>query len=369
MKKVIRVLHIINGMGSGGAEMVIMNWYRHIDREKVQFDFLLRTKNNIYTNEIKELGGRIYYMPSFPKNALQNYVETNKFLRSHLEYSIIHVHGNALIYMIALEIGKKTNIPCRIMHSHNTKAASKIYAIIHYINKLRIKNLATDYLACSEAAGKWMFGSIEFSTIKNAIEINKFKFNKKIRNSYREKLNIVNKLVIGNVARFLPSKNHKFLLEVFYEIQKKNENSVLLLIGEGETQPEIRKKVNELKINNKVIFLGRRSDVNCLMQAMDVFIFPSFFEGLGITLIEAQSSGLPCIASDVIPKESKVTNDIKYISLKSSAKYWADKALQFVQKERRDNSMEIQKTGYDIESVTLTMQKFYLKKYKERDKL
>lgn len=368
MSDIIRILHIINGMGSGGAEMVIMNWYRHIDRNRVQFDFLLRSKVNIYADEISKLGGRVYYVPSFPRHLLENYIVTEEFLEKHTEYKIIHVHGNALIYMTVLELGKKKNIPCRIMHSHNTKAARSIYNFVHYFNKRRIENLATDYFACSKDAGHWMFGKQKFKIIKNAIDINKFSYNNTIRKNYRKGLNIENKFVIGNVARFLPSKNHSFLLDIFKKILEKDEDSVLLLIGEGRTKLEIRKKAEQLEIQDRVIFLGRRNDVNHLMQAMDVFIFPSFYEGLGVTLIEAQTSGLPCIASDTIPKESNITGNIQYLSLKLNEKYWAEKVYCLKQNKRKDASNRVKQSGYDIKSVALDIQNFYLKKYKESTK-
>lgn len=363
-KSPIRVLHVINGLGSGGAESLIMNWYRYINRAKVQFDFLVRSRNNIYSSEIASLGGIVYYAPQFPEQWHKNFVYTKKFMEQH-KYKIIHVHANALMYTYPLYIASKQCVPCRIMHSHNTSAAKKIYYPLHFINRFRIKNLANIYIACSQNAGKWMFGNkLNFYVLNNGINTDNFVFNTAIRNEYRKQLGIVDKLVIGNVAKFLPSKNHIFLLNIMAQIIKMEPESVMLLIGEGPEEEHIKNIAKKLGIFNHIQFLGVRKDVNNIMQAMDLFIFPSNFEGLGIVLIEAQVSGLPCLASDVIPLESKISQKIEYISLNKQADYWARKALQLWHRYSMNRSCSVvQTSSFDIKMIAEQLENLYINNF------
>ncbi|MCI9452329.1 MAG: glycosyltransferase family 1 protein [Dorea sp.] len=357
----IRVLHVIHGLGSGGAESILMGLFKNVDRNKYHFDFLIRSKNNIYEKDIKQLGGCVYTAPPFPSHIIKNYKYTKNLIKSK-KYSVIHVHGNALIYVYPLIIAKRLGIPCRIMHSHNTSAAKKVYYPIHIINKYRIRNVVNIRLACSEAAGNWMFGKDKFYIVENGINISQFKFNQDVRMLYRNRLGIRDKFVIGNVARFLPSKNHFFLLKIFREILEQMENALLILIGEGPEEEKIKKLAEELGMNDSIIFLGKRNDVNCLMQAMDIFILPSNFEGLGIVLIEAQAASLPCVASDIIPKESKISELIEYVSLNSPPHIWAEQVLKLYKTVRREeNSLSLQESSYNIEKCAKKLEKIYSK--------
>ena len=292
----IRVLHIITGMGTGGAEAFIMNMFRNIDSKKIVFDFLLRSEENVYQKEIESLGGKVYNVPPYPKRFISNYKETKRFFEEHSKYKIIHVHGNAFIYITALIIAKFRGIPCRIMHSHSTDTRKPIYRIVHKFNKIFMNFLVTDRFACSDKAGKWMFGNKSFIKINNGIDVDKFIYNKEIRDRVRKQYNIEeNTVLIGHVGRFLKVKNHSYIVDIFNEYVKQNENSKLMLIGEGPELNTIKKKVENLEIENKVIFLSKINNVNEMMQAMDIFIFPSIYEGLGIVNIEAQTASLPCI--------------------------------------------------------------------------
>lgn len=359
----VRVLHVITGMGSGGAEALIMNVYRNIDRKKVQFDFLLRSEEDLYFEEIKSLGGKVFIMPSFPRHAWKNYIETKKFLESHKEYSIIHVHGNALIYMNALLIAKNKGIPCRVMHSHNTQTRRPIYRIVHEFNKLFIENIATDYFACSNVAGKWMFKNKQYKLINNAIDVEKFLYNEEYRKNIREELHLEGKFVIGHIGRFLYSKNHEFIIDIFKKVFDQNSDALLVLVGSGPLEQRIRNKVKELGLSNNVIFTGVRSDVYKLLQAFDLFLFPSYFEGLPVTLIEAQASGLRCIVSSEVSDEVKISELVDFIDLQQPLEYWVNEILKnSLGYERQNMYDQIKSSGYSIKEMAGDLEEFYLNK-------
>ena len=364
----IRVLHVIDGMGSGGAEAFIMNLYRNIDRTKVQFDFLLRSTENLYNDEIESLGGRIFLTATFPRHAWQNYKDTEAFFTEHKEYAIIHVHGNALLYMSGLLLAKKTGIPVRIMHSHNTQTRKPIFRLIHEGNKLFIHSLATTQLACSEAAGEWMFKGYDCTVVNNGIDVKEYLYNAAAREEIRKEFQLDGKFVVGHIGRFLRSKNHSFLLDIFSEIHKQNEAAVLLLIGTGLLEESIREQVRQLGLEDAVIFAGVRNDVEKMLQAMDVFLFPSLFEGLGIVAVEAQAAGLHTIVSEAVPKEAFLTELIESIPLSAPKEEWAEKVLRYQQGYERPNTFEqLRNAGYDIESVAKEMERFYISKVRENN--
>ena len=367
-KMPIRVLHVITGMGSGGAESFIMNMYRNIDRSKVQFDFMLRSRENIYEEEILALGGKIYYTASFPKHMIKNYMEVHSILKKHTEYEIIHVHGNALIYTNALLVAKKLGIPCRIMHSHNTKTRRKEYELLHRFNKCFIKKLATDYFACSDEAGKWMFNS-DYVIRKNAIDLGKFSDAVEYRDEIRKQLGISDRLVIGNIARFLPAKNHKFLIQLFEMYNDLHPESVLIMVGGGELEKKIKEQVNCSKVSEKIFFLGIRDDIDLIMQAFDVFLLPSLHEGLPVVLVEAQAAGVPCVISDSISKEIKITPLVKMVGLNESPLIWIN-CIEDMSKSKRFSKREIidslKMAGFDSMTEAKKLQDFYMEKVQRR---
>ena len=361
---IIRVLHIIAGLNNGGAEAYIMNMYRNIDRTKVQFDFLLRSKNGIYEEEVKELGGRIFYTAEYPRHFLKNKREVKNFFKDHKEYDIIHVHANALIYMTAIKLAKKNNIKCRVMHSHNVNAKNKIFSIIHYINKLRIKKYTTDCFACSTEAGEWMFGN-EFILKRNAVDLNKFKPNIEIRQKVRNNLNISDKFVIGHIGRFVTQKNHSLMIKIFSEYHKNNPDSVLLLVGGGPLEHEIKSLVDEYNLTKDVIFLGPRNDFNDIVQSFDMFVFPSLVEGFGIVVLESQVAGIPCVISSNIPNEVVLTNLVKKVSINDSVSKWVEVIddVRYSKKEDIEVSLsKIKNAGYDIKTAANELQNFYIEK-------
>lgn len=362
----LRILHVFAEMNRGGAETMIMNLYRNIDRSKIQFDFIVHTSENCaYDNEIISLGGNIFRIPKYTgTNHFQYKKAWIDFFESNSDYKVIHGHvrSTASIY---LKIAKKFGL-ITISHSHSTSSGSGIIAVIKNILQFPIRYIADYLFACSEDAGKWLYGKNachkeNFFILKNAIDAKKYIFNEEIRNEVRKKFNIENKFIIGHIGRFNTPKNHNFLVDIFKAIHDENENSVLMLIGEGNLKNRIKEKVNKLGLANDVIFTGVRSDIPELLQAMDVFVFPSLYEGLGIVVIEAQAAGLPCVVADTIPKEALITKNVEQISLDSSPEIWRKVIFnQFNSFTRTNNYSDIKKSCYDIEENKTWLEEFYL---------
>lgn len=357
----IRVLHVVTYMGRGGLETMLMNYYHNIDRTKIQFDFLVhRDFEADYDQEILKLGGRIYHVPKMNPFSIRYRKSLSLFFKKHPEYQIVHVHQDCMS-SIALKSAMENNVPIRIAHSHNANQDKNIKYLIKRLYMRSIPKYATDLFACGKNAGNWMFRDKPFKILNNAIDTNSFKFNVDIRNKIKNEMNLGNKFVIGHVGRFSQQKNHSFLIDIFYEIQKIRTDSILLLIGSGDGKLTVIEKVRKLNIENKVIFMGVRNDVNKLMQAMDVFVFPSLYEGLPVTLIEAQASGLPIIKSDNISDQCILTDNVVSISLDKSAYSWAKEILNFVNSfDRKDTSLEIINNGYDISSNAKWLENYYL---------
>ncbi|PFM78975.1 glycosyl transferase family 1 [Bacillus sp. AFS077874] len=364
----MRVLQIIDNMNRGGAQAFIMNIYRKIDREILQFDFLLHTKEECaFNDEIRSLGGKIYTVPPRNQGILKNKKALNDFFKEHSDYKVIHHHVSSLTYVTPLKIASNYNVPHRIVHSHNTKqGGSYVHNFIHRYNQMFVKNFATDYFACSQEAAKWLFGetlsdNYDSSVVRNGIDVSKFKYDKTLRDNIRSELKIGNKIALGHIGRFMHQKNHEFLIDIFYEFHKINSNSVLILVGEGELKNKIEEKVVIKGLKDNVLFLGSRSNVNELLQAFDLFVMPSFHEGLPVTLVEAQAASLPCVISDGITHEVDLLNHIKYVSLRESAKNWAQSCLQVISNNfRKDESLLITNSGFDSSSVAQMLSEKYL---------
>ena len=376
----IRVLHIVGIMNMGGLENLIMNIYRNIDREKIQFDFLVtREEKGIFDDEITSLGGRIYNIPHMSKVGCIKYKKiVYDFFKNNPQYQIIHCHRDAL-NSLYLRQAKKNNVPVRIAHSHNIRLVED--KTIKGILKLIIKKYfmistnknSTDYFACSDDAAKWLFGKNIKKSVKiinNGIESKKYKYKKNIATNIRKELGInEDTLLIGNVARFDLQKNHDFLIDVFNSFSKETPNCKLCLVGEGTLMDNIKYKVKTLNIEDKVIFLGIRNNINEIMMGFDVFVFPSLFEGLGIVLIESQASGLNCLVSDQVPKESDMDmNLINYIPI-DKIDIWVEK-LKIINKqkmrlreERNSDISKIMENGYDIATTVDYLENFYIDKY------
>ncbi|MGI6085204.1 MAG: glycosyltransferase family 1 protein [Acetivibrionales bacterium] len=361
----VRILHILNSMNRGGVETTLMNIFRLIDRDKVMFDFLLHTdKECAYNDEIRSLGGRIYNIPSRRESVIKNIKEAKSFISEHPEYKIIHMHVGSLSYIAPLIIARKMGVPFRIIHSRNTQeGGSRLHKYIHRINRLNIDKYATHYFACSDLAAKWFYGDkkLNIQIISNGIIAEKFVYDEYVRRKVREQFNISNKLVIGNVGRFHPQKNHLYLIDIFNEITKYEKNSVLMLIGDGANRGIIEDKITNLGLRDKVIITGYRSDIHELLQAFDAFVMPSLHEGLPGSVIEAQGAGLPCFLSDTITKQVAVTDLVHFISIKNPPSYWCEKILDVISTtERKNTKAEIINAGFDMRHIAKHLQNIYL---------
>ena len=367
----VRILHVLGRLNRGGAETMIMNIYREIDRSQIQFDFIIHTEEKCdYEDEIRCLGGEIFNIPRYSgKNHFSYKNAWHSFFKKHPEYKVIHGHmrSTATIYLnIAKKYGLKT-----IAHSHSSSSGSGLSAVVKNIYQYPIRYIADYLFACSESAGVWLFGERacrkdNFFIINNAIDVNEFIYNKDIGLKKKREFGIEGKFVIGHVGRFNTSKNHELLLDIFRLIHSKDDNTVLMLVGDGELREILERKVTTLGLKNSVIFAGNRSDTNELLQSMDIFVFPSLYEGLGIAAVEAQASGLHCIVSDKIPKEAFATDLVEVIPLNSSFEIWADKILMYAKGyTRKITYNQLKSCGYDIVESTKWVKCFYLKVHKD----
>ena len=361
----IRVLHVVTYMGRGGLETMLMNYYRNIDRSKVQFDFLVhRDFEADYDKEILSLGGKIYHVSRLIPWSKAYKEELCDFFAEHPEYKIVHVHQDCLS-SVALECAQKCGIPVRIAHSHNSNQDKNLKYIIKKYYMKKIPDYATDLFACGSEAGKWMFRDSGFKVLPNAIDTGTYVFNDSVRDEVRKEFCIDGDFLIGHIGRFNPQKNHSFLIDIFEECLKINSNVKLMLVGDGEDKNKIQEKVKNLGIDKNVIFTGVRLDVNRLLQAMDVFVFPSLYEGIPVTMIEAQASGIQCVISDKVPNESVITEEMVTVKkLSDSAEEWAECILSKKDSERKDASDDIKKHDYDIKSAAKRLEEFYIGKAK-----
>lgn len=362
----IRILHVVTYMGRGGLETMLMNYYRHIDRSKLQFDFLVhRDFRADYDDEIETLGGHIFRISRLVPWSRRYLNELERFFRSHPEYKIVHVHQDCLSSVI-LKVAQKCGVPVRIAHSHSNSQDRNLKYRIKLFYKRQIPACATQLFACGEEAGDWMFNGAPYQIVNNAIDTAQYAFDLERRNLMRSALGLpTDTFAIGHVGRFHMVKNHKFLLDVFAEIKRKRANAVLLLVGDGDLRQEMEKKAALLGISDSVIFTGVRSDVSDLMQVMDCFVFPSLYEGLPVTLMEAQAAGLPCIVSDGVPVECDKTGLVRHFPLSVGAAHWAEEILKIPASSRRDTSDQIVQAGYDIAANAKWLQSFYLEQWKE----
>ncbi|MDD7389308.1 MAG: glycosyltransferase family 1 protein [Lachnospiraceae bacterium] len=352
MKKVL-----VFGMtdNPGGVESVIMNYYRNIDRRKIQFDFLCNSEIVAYEDEIIELGGNVYKITPRKESYFKFRRELNSFMAENaVKYSAIWVNLCSLVNIDYLIFAKKYGISKRIIHCHNAdNDAGFIKEYIHKFNRFRLKKYATDFWSCSESASPWFFtkdivSSAHYKVITNAIDIRKYRKNHELRDKYRRQFGLEDKIVIGHVGRFHFQKNHKFLVNVFEELSKKDPRYHLLLVGQGTMEQEIRKMVKVKGLTEKVTFAGVRSDVENMYQIMDLFVLPSIFEGLGVVALEAQACSLPCLLADTVPMIVKVNPNVAFLSLDAPINQWVDTIVRMVGSFIRDEDNKIENSEYNI---------------------
>ena len=378
MAKAIRILHVLGGTGLGGAESRIMDLYRHMDREEIQFDFLVHSsavkragddvsgrKPQFYDEEIRNMGGHIYVLPKF---RVYNYFvyrdAVRDFFANHHDYRVVqgHMTSTASIY---LPLAKRAGVPITVAHSRSAGTGKGLKS---FATKILRKNLyrKTDYcFACSKAAGIDAFGEAwvnagNVKIIHNAIDVGKFVYRPDQRAFMRDRLKIADKLVIGHVGRFSFPKNHPYLIEVFASLYSLRKDAVLLLLGDGEDREKTERKCEELGVKEHVFFLGNQKNPEDYYQAFDFFLLPSHYEGLPGVLVEAQAAGLKCIVSDRVTKEAQVTDLVTYMSIDLPAEKWAKEILTQADYVRWNTYEEVAESGFDVKVQAKMYRNFYL---------
>lgn len=372
--KPIRVLQIVGRMDRGGIENFVMSVYRNIDREKVQFDFLAHYgREAAFNDEIRAMGGRIYEMPAIRDEKHVYYWKVfryiralNRFFREHREYTIIHgqMTNTAAIYM---PIAKRHGVTTRIAHSHNSHGKAGLLGVMTDILKRPVYRYATDLFACSDAAARYFYPrklirSHKVTIVPNAVDAEKFRFDPEKRERMRSALGVSDKLVIGCVGRFRKEKNQAYLLGVLKEALRLAPNAVLLFAGDGPLEDDVKEQARERGLLDSCIFLGMRSDIPDVMQAMDVLAMPSLFEGLPVTGIEAQAGGLWVVASTGIPEEMNAIGTVEFVGLDAGERVWAEKLTEKARQPKTDTLDRIREARYDIHTLAPWLQAFYLQR-------
>lgn len=364
----IRVLQVVFSMDAGGIETMLMNYYRNIDRSKVQFDFLIHCDyKSYYEEEIERMGGKLYHIPSYhPKSLVKHKKALKAFFKEHREYKVVHCH--IMFYgLYVLKAAKKAGVPMRIAHAHTASKFYKLNATLPFrvYTRFHFQRQFTHVYACSPEAAEYVAPGKPYIICKNAINVSGLTFSEEIRNAVRSELGVDDgALLLGHVGRFAPEKNHAFILDTFKELLKVRGNSKLLLVGGGKLFDEIKAKAKALDIEDKVIFTGVRKDINRLLCAMDVFVFPSKFEGFGMVAVEAQVTDLPCIISNVVPPSAIITDKVKVMTLEEGAAAWAKElGVTDHKTPRRNNQKLMTEAGLDIKANVEWLQKVYLEAY------
>jgi glycosyltransferase involved in cell wall biosynthesis len=364
----IKVLHVVGKRPRGGVGTFLINMNRQINTDIIKFDYLIcdpSKEDGAFDKAVKAFGAQVFVLPELKyRNTLKFLSELGRFYKSNHDYDIVHVHSPN-IGLFNFYLAKKYGIMNRLLHSHNTKYSDKsISAIRNFILQLPLKFYVTSKVACSKKASKFLFGSKamekgEVFLAKNAIDADKFRYNKKIREQVRKKLNLEGNFVIGHIGRFNAQKNHSFLLDIFQQIVKKDKSAILVLVGNGELEGEILKKSKSFGIEDSIVFMGSRNDVSDLLQAFDVFVLPSLFEGLPLVGIEIQAAGLPSVVSNSITDEIKITDIVEFMSLQDSPIKWAEKIISFKNYSRTNLFEEVFKSGYDEKIAAKKLQDHY----------
>ena len=370
MSHPIRILNLFTNMNRGGAETMVMNYYRSIDRDKVQFDFMVhRQHRGAYDDEIEALGGRIYRMcPIYPQYVFKYKRLLKEFFDQHPEYQILHSHMSELGYF-AFKEAIRHGVPVRICHAHS----SPNFKIETWIEKLKVipreiwarqmRQLSTDFFVCSKKAGDWLFGiqnENRFVMMNNAIDAKKFSYDAALSQQKKNEMGWNGKLVVGHVGRFIKAKNHPFLLKVFSAFHKRHPESILVLVGDGIEHEDIVRRIHMLGLDDCVHLLGFRTDTIELYNAFDVFCFPSLYEGLPVSLIEAQASGLPCVVSDTISDQASVLPNYVILSLNDEVDTWVHHLEEGLQFKRYDTIDELKNAGFDIYENAQWLANYYL---------
>ncbi len=343
----------------GGIETYLINQAKMLDKNKAVFDFVTDFSTMVYENEVSALGSKIYYIPAKKNGVLAQWKAFAKILRDHKEYKTVYFNildaGAAITMFIPWLFGRTI-----VTHSHNNDTEKRK---LHRLCKPFLNLFTSERFACSPSAAKYMFGNRKATVIPNAIDAKRFKFNPAVREDKRKELGVADRFVICHVGRLAPQKNPKGLIDIFDSLYKADRSAVLLSVGDGEMADEVHLYAKSKPCCDAIRFLGRRGDIHEILQAADVFLFPSFYEGLGIVAIEAQAAGLPCVLSDVIPKEVAVTDNVFYLSLSEPPEKWAKTLLSLKNSNRLSDQSRLREAGYDSSFPSEAQR--YLKNYFE----
>lgn len=359
----VNILYVNGGpMNRGGIETFMMNYVRHMDSNVIHIDFaVMGHEKGAYDKEMESLGCKIYRLPKKSKHPIE-YQKRLKGVFCNGQYEIVHSHADAMSCWV-LKIAKECGVPVRIAHSHNIQhlTTNPIKFRINEFARKNINRYATNRFACSEEAGKWLFGDAPFKVIHNAIDTNDFKFNVERRKALREKYAVSDHtILLGHVGRFDTQKNHTFLIDMFAELAKKNDNYKLMCVGDGWCRSDIEKQIRENNLTDKVILAGQQENVRDYYNAFDLYVFPSLFEGLSFVLIEAQANGLTCISSDGVPQETNLSGVDKMLYLPLEKEIWVDKLLGLGKPDRYDGRKNVVEHGYDITYEAKKLENTYL---------
>lgn len=370
MKK-IKVLHFPIAASRGGRTIYVLNHWKKIDKEKFQFDFITFSKSLVFADELIAQGANVFYLSCYPSQDREQFIKELDIVLDN-GYDIIHIHTSYWSDTIVEERARKKGIRKIIVHSHNTGCGTALneteqnntVKLHNQVKQTLTKDMATDYWACSEAAGEWLFDGIvpksQIQIMKNAVDAFLFSYNVEKRNKLRKEYGLEGKTVIGTVGRLIYQKNPLFLLDIFYEVAREIPEAVLLFVGQGKLEDELKEKAKKYGILTKVVFTGFVNNVHEYYQAMDIFAFPSYFEGFGMALLEAQISGLKCVVSEFLPEEVVVTKNVKKISL-SEKKEWVNVLTSLCKGyERVDQTDVIREAGYDINTQIRVMEDYYM---------
>lgn len=367
----IRILHSVSNLDRGGIETMLMNYYRYIDRNKVQFDFICnKLKPGAYDKEATDMGARIFHSPGLHPLHYPKYIQFFKQLSlQHPEYRVLEVHNGAL-GLYALNSAKRAGIPIRIYHAHGQGLNLDYKIALKWACKKMLRFNMTNHFTCGLKAGEYYFGKKimdngDYVLVRNAIDVDRFVYNPDVRKRMRSEYGLEGKHVVGHVGRFMHQKNHVFLIKVFAEIAKRDAKAVLVLLGDGELQDKIRNMAKSLGISEKIKFMGNVGNVNEWYQAFDIFILPSHWEGLPVVGVEAQAAGLPCLFSSSITPEINLTPNALFLDLNLGEMIWAEKAVCILldNPERKDMRKTIIEKGYDIKVEAHKLENLYIKIY------
>lgn len=345
---------------TGGMTNLILNLIKSVKDENIHIDFLTSSISEEYSKVISSRNGKVFEINRRTKH-LFSYIKTLMRLIKNENYDAVHIHANSHTAILELIAAKRAGCPVRIVHAHSTKCNN---LFLHKILSPIFNRLCTHRFACGLEAGKFMHGKNNFTVIKNGIHLDNFKFNESNVNDIRKKHNVENKVIVGHVANFIEVKNHTFLIDVFADLCKEKDTYVLMLLGTGALMESIKEKVDNLGLNDKVLFIGSTPEVPKYLSAFDITVLPSLYEGVPLSLIEAQSNGLKCIASTNVPDEVNITGNIEFLPIDTGTSVWVERLKNIdLTSDRESASNEaikkITAAGYDINEQAFKLESYY----------